>query len=59
MYEIYKKGKEQLIKEMNLIKVIKNIRNQVIFNSLNGYTEQIKFKVKSMSKNLILIEDES
>ena len=59
MYEIYKKGKEQLIKEMNLIKVIKNIRNQVIFNSLNGYSEQIKFKVKSMSKNLILIEDES
>jgi len=44
---------------MNLIKLIKNIRNQVIFNSLNGYTEQIKFKVKSMSKNLIVIEDES
>ena len=59
MYEIYKKGKEQLIKEMNLIKVIKNIRNQVIFNSLNGFTDQIKFKVKRMSKNLIVINEPS
>jgi len=42
---------------MNIIKLLKNVRNQVIFNSLNGFTEQIKFKVKHLSKNLITIEE--
>jgi hypothetical protein len=41
---------------MNIIKLLKNVRNQVIFNSLNGFTEQIKFKVKHLSKNLIVVE---
>ena len=42
---------------MNIIKLLKNVRNQVIFNSLNGFTEHIKFKVKHLSKNLIVIEE--
>ena len=42
---------------MNIIKLLKNVRNQVIFNSLNGFTEHIKFKVKNLSKNLIVIEE--
>ena len=44
---------------MNLLKLVKNVRNQVIYNSLNGFTDQIKFKVKRLSNNLIVIDEPS
>ncbi len=44
---------------MNLLKLIKNVRNLVIFNSLNGFTDQLKFKVKRLSNNLIVIDEPS
>ncbi len=44
---------------MDLLKLIKNVRNQVFFNRLNGFADQIKFKVNRMSENLIVIDDAS
>ena len=42
---------------MNLLKLIKNVRNLDIFNSLNGFTDQVKFKVKRLSNNLIVVDE--
>ena len=41
---------------MNLIKLLKNLRNQQIFNNLNGYSEHVKFQVKHHTKNIIIID---
>ena len=32
IYEIYEKGQEKLTKELNIIKILRNIRNYKIFN---------------------------
>jgi hypothetical protein len=42
---------------MNMLKLIKNVRNLVIFNSLNEFNEHIKFKVERMGKNLIVLDE--
>ena len=41
---------------MNLVKLIRNLRNQIILSNLNGYSDYMKFKVKNNMKNVIIID---
>ena len=43
------------MKELNIIKIIRNLRNHKIFNHQNGLHEKTKFKVKHNSRNVIEI----
>ena len=47
LYNLFEKGYEQVEKEMDLIKLIRGIRNLKIFNKVNGFSEQIKFIIKN------------
>ena len=37
---------------MDLIKILRNLRNQIIYNNQKGFSEHVKFKVKHKNKNI-------
>ena len=41
---------------MDLIKILRNLRNQIIYNNQKGFSEHVKFKVKHNNKNIIIID---
>ena len=61
LYRLYKRGSTKLDKEMDLVKIIKALRNLKIFQKLQQ-DEKTKFEIRHQDKNLINIdttEDES
>ena len=42
---------------MDLIKLVRGIRNLKIFNKVNGFDEQIKFIIKNSCKNVIDLDN--
>jgi hypothetical protein len=46
-----------LEKEMDLIKLVRGIRNLKIFNKVNGFNEHIKFIIKNSEKNVIDLDN--
>ena len=54
---IFKKGKEILDKELDILRIIKNLRNLKIFNKLLGYEGINKFAIKNSYKNIIEIQE--
>ena len=50
MYEI---GHERLEKEMDVVKIIRSLRNLKIFNKLQGHNDEIKFAIKNSRKNIL------
>ncbi len=57
LYRLFEKGYDQLEKEMDLIKLVRGIRNLKIFNKVNGFNEHIKFIIKNSEKNIIDLDN--
>lgn len=54
---ILTKGNEILNKELDIIRIIKNLRNLKIFNKLLGYEGINKYAIKNSYKNIIEIQE--
>ena len=57
MQAILTKGNEILNKELDVVRIIKNIRNLKIFNKLLGYEGINKYAIKNSYKNVIEIQE--
>ena len=55
--KLLKKGNEILNKELDIVRIIKNIRNLKIFSKLLGYEGINKFAIKNSYKNVIEIQE--
>jgi hypothetical protein len=53
IYEIYEKGYKQLEKELNISKILRNLRNLRIHSKMIGFNKAKKLKIKNQDKNLI------
>ena len=50
---IIKKGKVIIYKELDILRILKNLRNLKIFNKLLGYDGINKYAIKNSYKNII------
>ena len=56
---MYKLTKQRLNHELNLVKIIKNLRNQQIIAHTFTLTKEVKNQIKLHEKNLLNLEDTS
>jgi hypothetical protein len=56
---MYNYSKQKLINELNIIKLIKNLRNQKILSKNSLLTKEVKNQIKHQEQNLINLEDTS
>ena len=61
LFKLYTKGKSKIDKEMDLVKILRNIRSMRIYSKMNiesNNKEKLKYIIRHSQKNLIDIDSD-
>ena len=53
---MFYKGNNRVENELNIVKLIRGLRNLKIFNKLSGLKDEIRFAIKNSRNNIIDID---
>ena len=59
LYRLYEIGFERVEKEMDIVKLLRGLRNLKIFSKMIGLEEHTKFAIKNSNKNVIDLDNNS